>query len=134
MRVQFSLLAPQHSRKDVGFQTRLIISVTLGSIPAPATKYEVISVRVARQFVALQDRVRAPDLLPISAIGVMAAPLPSKQIVRVQIPYGGPHADSSTVSSALLLNARWWFKATDRRLDGMIGRDKEPGLGSPVMQ
>ena len=38
LRVRFSLLAPQHSRKDVGFQTRLIISVTLGSIPAPATK------------------------------------------------------------------------------------------------
>ena len=115
MRVQISLLAPQHSRKDVGFQTRLIISVTPGSIPAPATKYEVISVTAARQIVALQVRVRLPDFLPTPAIGVMAAPLPSKQIVRVQIPYGGPHADSSKVSSAMLLNARWWFMVIDRR-------------------
>ena len=83
---------------------------------------------------ALQDRVRAPDLLPTSAIGVMAAPLPSKQIVRVQIPYGGPHADNSKVSSAMLLNARWRFMAIDRRLDGVIDRDKESGHGSPGMQ
>jgi hypothetical protein len=34
----------------------------------------------------------------------------------------------------MLLNARWWFMAIDRRLDGVIDRDKEPGRGSPVMQ
>ena len=114
MRVQFSLLTPR--REGVGSQVSLIILSTsvrfrslkpilrrgtiasevsytfrLGFDSRLRNQYGVISVKVARQFVALLVRVRISDFSPTCRIGVTVASLPSKQMVRVQVSYATPN-------------------------------------------
>lgn len=113
MRVQFSLLTPL--REGVGPQVSLIILSTsvrfrslkptlrrgtiasevsytfrLGFDSQLRNQYVVHSVAIARQFVALLVWVWPPMFHPECRIDVTVAFLPSKQMVRVQVPYATP--------------------------------------------